>query len=448
MPTRRQRLFAINMRNAEIAVASYRYGWPIDPVRQAQISDEINEGIEKQDATLVKLLQASPIPKQFAASFNPNSPPQVGRLLYDILECPVKMRTPVGKPSAGKEALEQIMLMSDEPAKSLAQCLRQRKILTKLKEAYIINLQGISIVRPRAATSAQLSGRWSYRDPALQTTPPKIKPMFIAHSNQWMVFADLSQAELRNMAQLSGCPAMLGAYSRGEDIHANTAAASFGCTPEEAKTKPFRNPAKVIGLGYNYSVLDDEGAAAGLYPQLIAKRPGITFEQVLGAIKRLKQSRPRVQEYKANLLARALQLDYVEEPIHRRRRKFWGKVKDTEAFNFGCQAMTAAIVNDAIWEIHQRLDHSCEGLLLQRHDELGLGGPDPLRLAQLLLDHLQRTVDVNGNTMVYEIDWWVGQRWGEGGASIEPKEGQFVTAKNGEHRAFSTLTDAIAYATI
>ena len=443
MTTRRQRLFEINMRNAEVAVASYRYGWPIDPVRQAVIAKEIADGITEQDKLLAETLTHESIPKTFASKFNANSPPQVATLLYEILEVPIKMRTPSGAPSAGKEALETIMLSAEEPAKTLARCLRQRKILTKLHEAYITNLAGVKIVRPRAAVSAQISGRWSYRDPALQTTPPRIKPMFVAHPGQWIVAADLSQAELRNMAQLSGCPAMLGAYSRGEDIHAATAESAFGCTPEEAKTKPFRNPAKVVGLGYNYSVLDDEGAAAGLHPQLIAKRPGITIEEVLGAIKRLKRGRPRVQEYKREVLEKAYSLDYVEEPIHNRRRYFWGKVKDTEAFNFSCQGMTGAIVNDAVWETHQRLDHSCEGLLLQRHDELMLGGPDPHRLCKLLQDHLRRTVTANGNTMTYEIDWWVGKRWGDGGAAIEVKDGVYIIAKGGKEYRADTLQKAV-----
>ena len=454
MPTRRQALFNNAMRNSEIVRRSYLWGWHIDPIRQAAIAQQITEGIQKEDERLRGLLTHPSIPKSFAKTFNPNSPPQLGKLFYDILEERVRFRTPTGNPGAGKDALQKMTELSEDPAKSLAGCLRQRKILAKLKEAYIDNLQGITIVRPSAHVTAQVGGRWSYRDPALQTVPAKIKPMFITRvdpktgKRNWMVACDLAGAELRTMAVQSGDQGMLDIFAAGGDLHALTAQIAWGCTAEEAKTDPYRNPAKTLGLGAHYSVLDSEGAAAGLHAQLIAKVPGITIEKVLGAVKRLEEGRPRVFEFKQETLDFAHANDYVEEPLNRRRRYFYGKVKDTESYNFAQQSMVSAIMDRGVQGIDAELDHTREGLLLQRHDEVIHEGPDARRLVHLQYEHLRQTHGVSGNSMNFEVDFWLGHRWGEGGTVIELKENRWLVEFPGreESARFDDLDKALDFA--
>lgn len=418
--TRRERLFQNAMRNAAVAMASYAYGWPIDRKRQEQIAAEIIEQIASHKSQLKELLQSVPAPPEFLSRFNPASSKQTGKLFYDYLEEPVRHRTDTGAPSTGKEALQTLASFGSPLAAELARTLRSLREEQKLYDAYIKNLSGIDIVRPAAAVTAQLSGRWSYKAPALQTTPKRIKPMFTAHPGCYLVAADLSQAELRNIAQLSGDPNMMQAYRNGEDIHAATAMAAFGCTPQQAKEKKFRGPAKIIGLGYNYSVLDDEKAALGLHAQLIARAPDLTYESVLGIIRRLRAARPGVRTYKEQIWKQAQIDDYVEEPLSGRRRKFWGRPKDTEVYNFPCQAMTAHIVDSAIQNCHREFKNR-EGAHLQRHDELVIGGPDPHRLCTMLWKHLRQTHTVRGNTITYEIEFQIGNRWGDH-ATVEPAD--------------------------
>lgn len=410
------------MRNAEIARQSYLYGWPIDQARHAQIRGELETKIGDARRRFGELLdEMSEIPRDFRERFNPASPKQVSKLFYEFLEEPVRHHTKSGGDSTSKEALQEIVDYGSPQAGALAACLRDIKKFKKLKESYTDNTEGLPSISPQAHVTAQLTGRWSYRDPALQTVPAAIKPMFLAHPNGYLVACDLSQAELRNIAQLSGDIGMMTAYSRGEDIHAATAIAAFGCTPEEAKEKKNRNPAKIIGLGYNYSVLDDAKAAIGLHGQLIAKVPGLTVESMLATLQRLRAARGGVRTYKEALWERVQREDIVEEPLSKRQRRFYGKPKDTEAFNAPCQMMTATIVDAAIQAIAAEFDAAYrEGLHLQRHDELILGGRDLWRLADMLWRHMRQTLTVNGNTLTYEIEYAIGNRWGEGMAYIEP----------------------------
>ena len=417
MTTRRQALYENAMRNAAIAMRSYEYGWRIDRERYAKVAAALATDLVAARAALAALLDGTP-----HAGLNPRSARDVGALFYDYFGLPVKLRTPGGGRSASKAALALIEQCGEEPAASVARALRAIAILSKLQDTYIAALKGKDLIRPQAHVTAQLSGRWSYRDPALQTTPPKIKPMFVAHPGCTMVACDYSQAELRNMAQLSACSEMLEAYAQGADIHTRTAMAAFGVDAETvmANKGKYRNPAKVIILGYHYSLLDDESAAIGLHGQLLGKVPGITVASVLGVIKRMRSARPEVRTYKERTLASAQHCDYVEEPLSKRRRKFYGRVKDTDAFNFNCQAMTAGLVDRAIQNIDAEFRPG-DGLHLQRHDELIVGTPDPVRVCELLWHHMRRTVDLAGAVCTYEIELSIGPRWGEGRATVAPR---------------------------
>lgn len=446
--TRRRRLYQNAMRNSAIALESYRYGWPIDTERQAKIAAEIRQAIESARERLEELLCQCDLDPDFRLKFNDRSPKQVAYLFYHVLGEPVRHKTATGADGTGKDSLQDIAAEGQPLAAEIAKCILEGRKFQKLEEAYITNLQGVSLVRPQAGVTRQCTGRWSYTSPALQTTPPRIKPMFTAHPGCYLVAADLSQAELRNMAQLSGDENMMAAYQRGEDIHAATAQIAFGCSPEESKTKPFRNPAKTVGLGYNYSVLKDENAAFGLLGNTLKAYPNcnLTYESMLGALKKLRAGRPGVREYKERLWANAQKLDYVEEIVSGRRRYFYGKPKDTNAFNFGCQALTAHIVDKAIQGIAGDFDSQFnEGFLLNRHDETVISGRNLYRLLDMVWRHLRQTIDINGHTLTYEIEIDVGNRWGEGMATIEPvpRAGQYPSSEAVCHCVFGKERETI-----
>lgn len=416
--TRRQELYANSQRNRKVALASYRMGWPLDTAKHAEIASEIDDKIATLDAALAAELGELADAEEDAdlgarvRGLNANSPPQIAWLFYEYLEEPIRLRTDSGAPSGGKAALEGIVRTGSPGAARIATILKDRKKFAKLREAYISNLAGVSLVRPAAHVTAQVGGRWSYRDPALQTVPQAIKPMFTAHPGCWMVACDLAGAELRSMALQAGCAPMLDAFNNGRDLHRNTASVLFGVSEEEVQPAQ-RKIAKGVGLGFHYSVLDFEGAAAGLYAQVGHLAKGLSFEMILGAIKRLAAARPEIMRFKEQTWERAQRLDYVEEPLLRRRRYFHGKPKDTESYNFAQQAMIAAIVDRAVQGIDAEF-RGGEGLHLQRHDELIIGGPDLPRLCTLLWKHMRQTYTIGGNTLCFEVEFTVTRRWGEG----------------------------------
>ncbi len=103
------------------------------------------------------------------------------------------------------------------------------------------------------------TGRLSSSNPNLQNIPVRtelgseIRSCFVAEEGCKLLVADYSQIELRLMASLSGEPALLDAYHRGEDVHRVTAAAVAGIPVEEV-TKQQRERAKATNFGIMYGL--------------------------------------------------------------------------------------------------------------------------------------------------------------------------------------------------
>jgi hypothetical protein len=103
------------------------------------------------------------------------------------------------------------------------------------------------------------TGRLASRNPNAQNFSPRMKPHFRpANGDRVFVYADLSQAELRFVAQLSGDAALRQAFADGVDVHVATAERMFGedMTALRASNRPrydeLRAKAKRINFGIVY----------------------------------------------------------------------------------------------------------------------------------------------------------------------------------------------------
>lgn len=105
------------------------------------------------------------------------------------------------------------------------------------------------------------TGRLSSRKPNAQNFTPRAKPYFRPlMDGRVFVYADLSQAELRFLAQESGDEAMLSAFREGKDIHVATAERMFSVDMADLKDsdpgqfKVFRSKAKTLNFGIVYGL--------------------------------------------------------------------------------------------------------------------------------------------------------------------------------------------------
>lgn len=411
--SRIENLYANAMRNAGV-VQQMRSapGWVIDSARQQMLKGELTQRIEAA-TTEAQTLLADDFSTNEISVLNFNSSQQLQKIFYGLLEEPIKQRTLHGAPSMGKAALEHIARTGGEKSRKLAELLLKRKGATKLLEAFILNLEGKGWASPNINVVGQVSGRWSVTNPALQTTPAAMKPMFTSAPGNWLVLADYSQLELRINAQLAKDASLIEAYQKGLDVHRLNAASLFDLPLDQAGGH-WRQSAKTFAYRLSYCTMDVEGAAAGIFETLSVGNRNLTYRAVLAAVERWWKQHPRLYERKQEILEQALASGYIEEPFLHRRRYFPGpkKPKETEIFNFPMQAGGAAIVDRAIQALNGELYHNTERLLLQRHDEIVGEGPDPVRLACILEDTMTQTIEIDGISMTYPVDLKIGLRWG------------------------------------
>lgn len=148
----------------------------------------------------------------------------------------------------------------------LAEYQKDRHLLgtnvIKFEENYIRG----GMVRPTYSLSTAVTGRTASRDPNGQNFPTRgVKAkaygaIFTTRPGYYMIKADLSQAELRIAACMSGDRTMIEIYRTGGDIHRVTGAIVARLTTEQFNALPkkdqkeYRQKAKAVNFGFLYSM--------------------------------------------------------------------------------------------------------------------------------------------------------------------------------------------------
>ncbi len=134
------------------------------------------------------------------------------------------------------------------------------KILSTYGESIREHLHDDGRLRPQyLQVVGTNTGRLASRNPNAQNFTPKMKPFVRpASSDRVFVHADLSQAELRYLAQVADDAPLRLAFQRGVDVHVSTAASMFGFDPDilqaedPARFKHLRQIAKALNFGIAY----------------------------------------------------------------------------------------------------------------------------------------------------------------------------------------------------
>src|SRR5207245_3508124 len=242
--------------------------------------------------------------------FNINSPKQLADVLFGKLSLPVVRKTKTG-PSTDADTLEELAALHPVPAKIV-----EYRGLSKLKGTYIDALP--ALVNPRTGRlhtsfnqAVAATGRLSSSEPNLQNIPirteegRRIRAAFVAPPGHRLISADYSQIELRVLAHLSGDPALIEAFTRGDDVHARTAADVFGSLP----AADGRRLAKVINYGIAYGM----GAARA------ARELGVALAEAQAYIEGYFARYAGVRAFIASTIAEARTRGYVTTVLGRRR---------------------------------------------------------------------------------------------------------------------------------
>jgi len=312
---------------------------------------------------------------QAGERFNLASPKQLGPILFDKLKLVDKpKKTKTGQYSTAEDVLSY--LAKDHTI--ISDILEWRSII-KLSNTYIEALpQQVNPNSNRVHTiynqAVAATGRLSSNHPNLQNIPIRtkrgrsVRKAFVpCDDDHVLLAADYSQIELRVIASLSGDTEMQEAFTKGEDIHASTAAKVFNVSLDEV-TREQRDQAKTVNFGIIYGV-----SAFGL-----SNQTNLSRSESKALIDAYYETYPQLKAYMHQQVDFARENGYVETVLGRRRylkdinsqNAVVRGASERNAVNAPIQGSAADIIKIAMLRIHKKLDRFSSKMLLQVHDEL------------------------------------------------------------------------------
>jgi DNA polymerase-1 len=395
-----------------VLAAVERAGVRVDGAALASQSETIEQELDRLARRIYELA---------GEEFNINSPKKLGEVLFEKMGLrteTIRRTTKTKAQSTAFEVLDELALVHEMPRLVL-----EWRGLMKLKGTYIDALP--QLVNPdtgRVHTcfnqAVAATGRLSSSDPNLQNIPIRteigreIRRAFVAEPGHLLISADYSQIELRVLAHLSGDEALIGAFTRGEDIHDQTALKVFGANSGLGKHE-LRRRAKII----NYALLYGKQAFT------LAKDIGVSREEAQAFINAYFAGFPSVRAFIDGLLAEARATGIVKTMFGRRRlvpniNNKNGQVRmaaERETSNMPIQGTAADILKRAMIDVHAALPKVADGqarMILTVHDELLFEATKETaeEVAAAVRDLMQSAVKLR---VPLTVDLGIGENWKE-----------------------------------
>lgn len=326
---------------------------------------------------------------------------------------------------ASKEALEDIR-NKHEIIPQVLDWKKLEKFISAFGTSLLKHVQDDGRIH---ATFDQLgadSGRITCREPNLQQMPKpqdddtNIRSCFVAPPDHKLLVADLSNIELRILAEASNDPTMLRFFAEGKDLHSETARLMFKLGPDVDPKKHLINGIKARDIAKTINF----GLAYGMGANGLANRVGVdletakrlmqiyfaTYKGVDGYLKRT--GRKGVKEGYAVTLAgrrRLFAQDDLSNPVKR------GRI-ERAAKNHPIQGTNADILKRALALLSARLPEDIH-VVLTVHDEIVLEAPvTSLDIAEKLLkaSMMDACKEFLKNVVIPEPDVLIADYWVKG----------------------------------
>jgi DNA polymerase-1 len=379
----------------------------------SSVLDDLGRRLDASLAALEREIHA-----EAGSSFNINSPPQLGEVLFERKGLPVLRRTAKTRsPSTDADVLAELARQGHHLPALVLEYREQSKLKSTYVDALPRQVGPDGRVHTRFNQAVAATGRLSSSDPNLQNIPVRtemgreVRRAFVADRGWVLLAADYSQIELRVLAHLSGDPALEQAFAAGEDIHTSTAALVFGVAPELVGPEQ-RRAAKTINFGLIY----------GMSAFALGRDLGVPVADAQRFIDAYFTRLPRVREFLEATKETARATGKVSTLFGRVR---WIAGLDShnsqvrgnaerQAINAPVQGTAADLIKLAMIRLHSELTARAlpANLLLQVHDELILEVDRAAEeeVAQLTRETMETAVTLR---VPVKVDIGVGASWAE-----------------------------------
>lgn len=356
-------------------------------------------------------------------TLNPDSPEQLRVLFAKYLGLKCIKKTDGGAYSTDAEVLSHY---ASHPVVAAISNIRG---LSKLKGTYCSGIME-RVRNGRIHTSyrahATVTGRLASSDPNLQNIPRSdtveavledgqaIKRLFQASPGCVLIQADMSQAELRVLASVSGDRKLIQIYLDGEDAHTATAAYVYGIPLSEV-TKAQRTYAKSVNFGIVYG-MTEEGLIARF------KEAGATDAEAINFLQMHRRTFSGVYAYMDQQEKLIFKQRFQETYFGRRRRYLDIDHRAVrQAYNFPIQSLASDITLLSLVRLAKalRILSLPAKPVLTVHDSIVLDcRSDQVDQVAKVMRDIMTGVTFEWMKVPMEVDLEVGPTWGE----MEPLE--------------------------
>ncbi len=346
--------------------------------------------------------------------FNISSPKQLGVIIFEEMQLAKGKKNKTGYSTAA-DVLEKLAKKHPFPK----MILEYRKY-AKLVSTYINGLEEQihhdGLVHTIFKQALTLTGRLSSTEPNIQNIPIRteegrlIRSAFVPRTGDGvLVSADYSQIELRVLASISNCQAMIEEINNGVDFHSSTAAKIFNIELNEV-TKEMRRIAKAVNFGIVYGM-----SAYGLSEDL-----SISVADATNFINRYFEIYPEIKKYLNDVVNNTLETGYTETLFNRRR--YIPEIQNSNyniqefgkrtAMNAPIQGTAADIMKYAMISVQNKLKelNLKSKMVAQVHDELIIDcvKEEVEIVSTILKETMQSVVDIN---VLLDVDVETGSNW-------------------------------------
>jgi len=389
-------------------------GFHVDVEWLNDAEEYLDEEIDKSRKKVIELA---------GVDFNPNSPQQLKDILFKHLKLPN-----IGKGSTDKHVLEKLRdnPRTDHPI--LTALLEYRKV-AKAQSTYVRgmrkHIQPDGRIHATYLLHGTVTGRLASRKPNLQNIPRDwiIRGIFDAAPGYVILEVDLSQAELRSLAALSGDPNLVQVYLSGGSIHKELALFLFGeewerkynmpkGTPEYAEAYEQYTRCKNVNFGIVYGItarglsdqINDTVAVAQRYIDGWANRFPVAWD----FIARCRRA-PRYNQVITTTFGRKKRVGIVTQ----------ANIKNlmNEAANFPHQSIASDITLHSAIRIAPWLTQFDARIVNLVHDAILMEVPNDYTTVVTIANHVKSVMsqvprDWGITRVPFTADAEVGDRWG------------------------------------
>lgn len=313
-------------------------------------------------------------------SFNPNSPAQLGRILFDERGLTPPKKTKTGY-STDAATLEKLAADWPEFIEPLLRFREVDKLRGTYGEGLLSEVAADGRIHASFNQTVARTGRLSSDQPNLHNIPVRteegriFRTAFVPSPGSLLLVADYNQIELRCIAHLADDPGLISAFRDGRDVHNATAARVFGVDLSQV-THEQRSRAKMVSYGLAY----------GMEAYGLGQRLGIPTGEAAEILEAYFQAFPNVQAYMDRTVAETKARGYTETLFGRRRRipelesgNFRVRqMGERQAMNAGIQGLAADIFKMALIGVDTSLEERGlrSRIVLQVHDEIIVEVPE------------------------------------------------------------------------